>query len=92
MSRITKKLAAKKAAYDEVMRQQPAAKSRQQKLSQDRKKSTARWVRHEWVDACDKVITRALPARWPDPGKRWHRDGSLDEIEQRENAGQRSLF
>lgn len=92
MSNRTTKLAAKRAAYEEAMRQQPAARDRQQKPSQNRKQSNARWVRHRWSNETDSVKTLRLPACWPDPGKEWHREGSLDEIEQRENAGQRSLF
>ena len=48
-------------------------------------------VRYEWSDASQQVLTVALPACFPDPGKR-HREGSLDAIEATENAGQQSLF
>lgn len=82
MSRGSKKLAAKRAAYEDVMKEQPEAK----------RTSKARWVKHEWSDAAQKVMTLALPACWPNPGKNWNREGSLDEIEARENAGQISLF
>lgn len=93
MSGRLKKLAAKKAAYEEAMRQQPAAaQNRQQTLSQNRKRSADRWICHEWSDVWDKVMTRALPACFADPGNAWHREGTIDEIEAKENAGQRSLF
>jgi hypothetical protein len=77
-----KKLAAKRAEYDQAMRQQPEAK----------RQSKPRWVKHVWDEQTDTLKTSRWPGCFPYPGKNWHREGSLDEIEQRENAGQRSLF
>ncbi|MQX11804.1 hypothetical protein [Sinorhizobium fredii] len=55
------------------------------------KASKARWVKHTWDEKTDSLKTHYWPAAFPG-AKGWHREGSLDEIEQRENAGQRSLF
>lgn len=76
------KTAAKKAAYDDAMRQQPESK----------RPSKERWVRHTWCEKTDSLKTQWQPGFFPRCGPEWHREGSLDEIEQRENAGQRSLF
>lgn len=91
MAKRTTKLDAKRAAYAEAMRQQPS-ENRAQMPSQNRKQSTARWVCHRWSEATDSLKTLLLPACWPDPGHEWHREGTLGEIEQRENADQRRLF
>lgn len=49
------------------------------------------WVKHSWSRAQDCLVSeRVIGQRPPEPG--WHREGSLDEIEQKENAGQRELF
>lgn len=74
-----KKLAAKMVAYEETMKAQPA------------KVSKARWVKHVWCEKTDSVRTYYWPAAFPG-AKGWHREGSINEIELRENAGQRSLF
>lgn len=76
-----KKLAAKQVAYAEAMKEQPTKP----------KASKGRWVRHTWDEKTDSLKTQYWPAAFPG-AKGWHREGSLDEIEQRENAGQRSLF
>lgn len=50
-----------------------------------------RWVKHSWDRARDCLLSeRAVGRRPSEPG--WYREGSLDEIEQRENAGQREMF
>ena len=49
------------------------------------------WVKHSWDRGRDCLVTERVTGRRPDePG--WYRQGSIDEIEQRENAGQRELF
>ena len=50
------------------------------------------WVKHAWNDVCGKVMKRSLPSSFPRPGKDWFREGTIDEIEQRENAGQIQMF
>lgn len=74
-----RKAALKRAAFDEAMKEQP------------KETNKARWIRHVWCETTDSLKTQYwLPAF---PGaKGWHREGSLNEIEQRENAGRRSLF
>lgn len=76
MAKRATKAAIKKAAYDETMKSQPAK---------------ARWVKHEWDEKTNSVRTVWLPGCFP-AAKGWNREGSIDEIEARENAGQRSLF
>lgn len=49
-----------------------------------------RWVRHTWDRAKDQLVTEYATGR--QPGSDWHREGSIDEIEQRENAEQREMF
>lgn len=83
MSRGCKKLNAKKLAYTAVMRQQVSGKDRQSKT---------RWIRHTWDEKTDSLVTRSAPGFFPRASQHWHREGSLDEIEQRENAGQREMF
>lgn len=83
MSRGLKKLAEKKVAYDDAMRQQPPSQNR---------KSKPRWIRHTWDQKTDSLVTKWEPGFFPRRNADWHREGSIDEIEQRENAGQRSLF
>lgn len=48
-------------------------------------------AKHTWCEKTDSLRTHYWPAAFPG-AKSWHREGSLDEIEQRENAGQRSFF
>jgi hypothetical protein len=81
MARRVTKAAAKQAAYEDTMRSQPTKT----------KASAARWVRHVWCDKTDSLKTSYWPTAFPG-AEGWHREGSLDEIEQKENAGQRSLF
>jgi hypothetical protein len=81
MAKRVTKAAIKKAAYEETMKSQPAKP----------KRSQARWVKHTWDEKNDRLKTSYWPAAFPG-AKGWHREGSIDEIEQRENAGQRSLF
>lgn len=50
-----------------------------------------RWVKHGWNRAQDCLVSeRVIGRRPPEPG--WYREGSIDEIEARENAGQREMF
>lgn len=77
MARTTK-AAAKKAAYAETMAAQPAKLTR----------TKARWVKHSWDADKEAVVTQWCPGFMPRPSS-WHRKGSIDEIEARENAGQR---
>lgn len=77
--RVTKR-ELKQVAYDETMKSQPA------------KASKARWIKHSWDEKTDSLRTQWEPGFFPRRGPDWHRQGSIDEIEQRENAGQRSLF
>jgi hypothetical protein len=80
MARTTK-AAAKMAAYDAAMRQQS-----------NRVRTKPRWVHHLWDNKKDFLVTKHHPGFWPAPGSDWHREGPIDEFEQKENAGQRSLF
>ena len=80
MSKQLTKSAVKKAAYAEVMR------------TQSKHKAKPRWLRHSWDNEKDCLVTRFHPGVWRAPGPDWHREGSIDEIEQRENAGQRDMF
>ncbi|MGE7368395.1 hypothetical protein ACQKKX_04900 [Neorhizobium sp. NPDC001467] len=51
----------------------------------------ALWVRHSWDRGRDCLVTERVTGRRPtEPG--WYRQGSIDEIEARENAGQKELF
>lgn len=81
MTRGLKKVAAKQAAYEDTMKSQPT----KQKVSK------ARWVKHSWDEKTDSLKTRYWQAAFPG-AQGWHREGSIDEIEQRENAGQREMF
>ncbi|MFT4163426.1 hypothetical protein [Shinella sp.] len=81
MAKRVTKLELKQTAYAEVMKAQPAKP----------KASKARWVKHSWDEKTDSLKTRYWPAAFPG-ARGWHREGSLDEIEQRENAGQREMF
>jgi len=80
MTKRVAKAAAKQAAYEDTMRSASAKVSR------------ARWIRHSWDAQTDSLRTEWEPGFFPQRGPDWHREGSLDEIEQKENAGQRSLF
>lgn len=50
-----------------------------------------RWVKHSWDREHDQLVTEYANGRQPPDGD-WYREGSIDEIEQRENAGQQELF
>lgn len=56
-----------------------------------RKPDPVVWLRHSWNREKDHLVTEASAGRQPDEAG-WYRLGSIDEIEQRENAGQRELF
>jgi len=49
-----------------------------------------RWVKHSWDRQQDCLVSEYVVGRQSGPG--WYREGSLDEIEARENAGQKELF
>lgn len=80
MSKRATKAAAKQAAYEETMKARPKAKA-----------SKARWIKHSWDEKTDSLRTQWVPGFFPAKAG-WHREGSINEIEARENAGQRSLF
>lgn len=82
MTRGSKKLAAKRVAYEETI----ASQSTKAKISKPR------WIKHTWDDKTDTLRTHWQPGFFPRASPHWHREGSLDEIEQRENAGQREMF
>ena len=77
------KTEAKRQAYNAAIRIKPAAQNR---------KAKPRWIRHTWSNEQERLVSRWMPGAMPRPGLDWHRQGLIDEIEQRENAGQRSLF
>jgi hypothetical protein len=79
MSKRATKAAAKQAAYEEAMKSQPKAPK-------------GKWTFHIWDEKTDSLRTRSIPGFFPRPSADWHREGSLDEIEQRKNAGQREMF
>lgn len=59
-----------------------------EKAKKVRKPAAVVWLRPSWDRDKDQLVTEASVGRQPDePG--WNRQGSIDEIEQRENAGQR---
>lgn len=80
MSKRATKAAAKQAAYEETMKARPKSKA-----------SKARWIKHSWDEKTDSLRTQWVPGFFPAKAG-WHREGSINEIEARENAGQRSLF
>lgn len=62
-----------------------------EKTKKARKPDPVVWLRHSWDREKDRLVTEAAVGRQPDePG--WYRKGSINEIEARENAGQRELF
>ncbi|CUW93611.1 hypothetical protein AGR2A_Cc70057 [Agrobacterium genomosp. 2 str. CFBP 5494] len=85
MSKRAEKAAEKQAAYDAVM----AAKERP---STDKSLRRPRWVRYWWDKEKDCLVRRTWIGAVPRPGPDWHREGSIDELEARENAGQREMF
>lgn len=50
-----------------------------------------RWVRHSWDRVQDQLVTEYATGRQP-PDRGWYREGSIDEIEAKENAGQREML
>ncbi|OHV83633.1 hypothetical protein [Rhizobium sp. LCM 4573] len=82
MTRGSKKSAAKQVAYAEVIKGQRTTA----------KRSKARWIKHSWDEKTDSLVTQWTPGFFPRASSHWHREGSIDEIEARENAGQRSMF
>lgn len=83
MSRQITKTEAKRQLYNDAIRIQPKTSNRQAK---------PRWIRHTWSEEQERLLSRWITGAMPRPGLDWHREGSLDEIEAKENAGQRSLF
>jgi hypothetical protein len=83
LSKTAAKTAAKVAEYEAA----PKGGSTSPKIG-----SKPMWVRHQWNDARGKVIARRLPGLFPRPGKDWFAEGSIDEIEAQENAGQICMF
>ncbi len=81
MSKRVTKAVAKQAAYEETMKAQPTKKT-----------AAARWIRHSWDETADSLRTQREPGFFPRRGPDWHREGTLEEIEARENAGQREMF
>lgn len=49
-----------------------------------------RWVRHSWDREQDRLVTEYAAGR--QPRLDWHQEGSIDEVEARENAWQREMF
>ena len=85
MSKRATKAAANQAAYDAAMAAKP-------QKSADKSTRRPRWVRYSWDREKDCLMRRTWIGAVPRPGPDWHREGSIDEIEARENAGQMSLF
>ncbi|WP_221166997.1 hypothetical protein [Rhizobium lentis] len=81
MPKRATKVAIKRAAYEKTMASQPTKA----------KVSKARWIKHSWDEKTDTLRTQWQPGFFPAKAG-WHREGSIDEIEQRENAGQREMF
>jgi hypothetical protein len=75
------KAAVRKAAYAQAMATQPKRADR-----------PARWMKHEWNEEKETIVSRWIPGMMPRPSKKWFREGTIEEIEQKENAGQRDLF
>jgi hypothetical protein len=80
MSKRVTKAAVKKAVYDDVMKGQPKSAS------------APRWVWHRWDHERDRLRTTGWIGSIPRPTPDYHREGSIQEIEQRENAGQKEMF
>lgn len=88
LSKTAQKAAAKVAAYEAAPRSGPIAPQNGLKLEH------RRWVWHYWCDVEQRVITKKQPACFPRSTvpARYLREGTIDEIEMRENAGQLSMF
>lgn len=80
MSTSITKAAGKRAAYDDAMKGQP------------RSASQPNWVWHRWDYERDRLKTTRWIGSIPRPTLDYHREGSIQEIEQKENSGQRRLF
>lgn len=85
MSKRALKAAATQAAYDEAMAAKPMQSNRKSALR-------PRWVRYWWDKEKDCLVRRTWIGAVPRPGPDWHREGSLYELEARENAGQIEMF
>lgn len=85
MSKRAMKVAASQAAYDAAMAYKP-------QKSTDKSTRRPRWVRYSWDREKDCLVRRTWIGAVSRPGPDWHREGSIDEIEAKENAGQRELF
>jgi len=85
MSKRAMKAAATQAAYDEAMAAKP-------QKSTDKSTRRPRWVSYWWDKEKDCLVRRTWIGAVPRPGLDWHREGSIDEIEAKENAGQRDFF
>lgn len=64
MSRRLTKLVAKRAAYDQVMRQYSSRANRTQQPSKSHRLSNARWVSHRWSAEIDSAKSLRIPACW----------------------------
>ncbi|TBB59413.1 hypothetical protein ELH43_38735 [Rhizobium ruizarguesonis] len=62
MTRGSKKVAAKRAAYDETMAAQPTKS----------KKVLPNWMRHRWDVENDRLKTSSQPGFMPRPNQNWH--------------------
>jgi hypothetical protein len=71
--------AAKIAAYEEAMRIK-------------RRAALPDWVCHSWDHENECLCTSRVKGYMSRPDANHFREGSIDEIEQRENAGQKDLF
>lgn len=81
MTKRVTKAATKQAAYAEAMKEQQTKP----------KTSKARWVRHVWCKKNDSLRTYYWPAAFPG-AKGWCREGSLEQIEQKENAAAEAVL
>lgn len=62
-----------------------------EKAKKARKPDPVVWLKHSWDRTKDQLVTDCATGRQPDE-EGWYRQGSIDEIEQRENAGHREMF
>ncbi len=80
MARMTK-TDLKQVEYAKAMAAQPR-----------RAKASPRWVRWSWDVENECARCQWKPGAFRRPGPDWYRERSIDEIEAKENVGQRSLF
>lgn len=80
MARMTK-TDLKQVEYVKAMAAQPK-----------RAKALPRWVRWSWDVENGCARCQWTPGAFRRRGLDWHREGSIDEIEAKENVGQRDLF